>query len=326
MSELKSQRLVVAGSTTPAPEARPLRAILVQCAMAKNLSRSATLARELLALIARRELKPGDPIDLQALGQKHQVSRTVVREALADLGGKGLVIARPKVGTTVAAANGWNLIDPVFVSVAIAQTGSASMMGEALELYHATSPALAGNAARAATRSQQSSILAALRALADAVGQADRHAHNQADQALHEALAEACANRLLRSVDRALDPVRHQLRQRLHASQLPAGSAAGPVLRRALSIQSALCLAIARRDEAQASACMREFTQVMASIPPPGPVAIAASINATPPAPQASARPLQIDISSDAEWPDTAMLVPSSELDVLHNSIRNAHP
>ncbi|MFN9774003.1 MAG: FadR/GntR family transcriptional regulator, partial [Burkholderiales bacterium] len=94
--------------------------------MAKTPSRSALLARELLGRIARRELRPGDPIDLPALGRRHGVSRTVVREALADLGGKGLVVARPKVGTTIAPESQWNLLDPVLVAVAIAETGPDS--------------------------------------------------------------------------------------------------------------------------------------------------------------------------------------------------------
>ncbi len=234
--------------------------------MAKTLSRSAALARELLGMIARRELQPGDPIDLQALGRHHKVSRTVVREALADLGGKGLVVARPKVGTTVAAASQWNLLDPGFVSVAIAQSGSGSMLGEALEVYYAVVPALAANAARAATRRQQSVILAALRAVADAVGRADREAHTAADQALHEAIADACSNRLLRSIDRALDPVRSLLRNRLHDMPLHHGGA-GSGLRRLLSLQSALCLAIARRDEGIAAVRMRDIADLLGSHP-----------------------------------------------------------
>ncbi len=41
-----------------------------------------------------------------------EVSRTVLREALKTLEAKGLLEARPKVGTKVAKKSRWNLYDP----------------------------------------------------------------------------------------------------------------------------------------------------------------------------------------------------------------------
>jgi len=43
---------------------------------------------------------------------KFDVSRTVLREALKTLESKGLLEARPKVGTKVSARSRWNLFDP----------------------------------------------------------------------------------------------------------------------------------------------------------------------------------------------------------------------
>lgn len=220
--------------------------------MAKPLSRSAVLARELLGMIARRELRPGDPIDLHALGRRHGVSRTVVREALADLGGKGLVHARPRVGTTVAPDTGWNMLDPVLVAVAAAQTGSASMLAEALELRRIVEPALAAQAARDATTTQRADVLRALRVLADAMGAADRAALAAGDAAFHDAIAAACGNRLLRTIDRSLAPVRALQRERLHAADLH-GADPGLTILRCLALQTRLGLAVARRDVAAAT-------------------------------------------------------------------------
>jgi DNA-binding FadR family transcriptional regulator len=248
--------------------------------MVKTLSRSAVLARELLAAIARGDLQPGDPIDIQALGRQHGVSRTVVREALADLGGKGLVVARPKVGTTVAPASQWNLLDPVLVSVAIAAPdGPGSLLDEALALRGVIEPALAADAARDASRAQRARILAAVRALADAVGAGDRGAQARADETLHEAIADACANRLLRSADRALEPVRALCRTRILTWTDPGGDTPSETVR-ALELQTALAVAIARGDAATAAARARMLSRL--GCPPeaaaPGPAPAPAGV------------------------------------------------
>jgi DNA-binding FadR family transcriptional regulator len=46
---------------------------------------------------------------------KFDVSRTVLREALKTLESKGLLEARPKVGTKVAPRNRWNYFDPMLL-------------------------------------------------------------------------------------------------------------------------------------------------------------------------------------------------------------------
>jgi DNA-binding FadR family transcriptional regulator len=280
--------------------------------MAKTPSRSALLARELLGRIARRELRPGDPIDLPALGRRHGVSRTVVREALADLGGKGLVVARPKVGTTIAPESQWNLLDPVLVAVAIAETGPDSMQHEANDLRRVIEPALAGAAARDAGRAQQAAILDALRSLAGAVGAPDADAWARADAALHAAIADACGNRLLRSIDHALIPVRAQHRQRLLAAR-PAGDALGPVLTRTLESQAALGLAIVRRDAARAAALALALigdapAPAAADARPVAPPRLAATAPSLPtfvPAPRPQPAP--------DDWPETETLVRTAD-------------
>ena len=51
---------------------------------------------------------PPEPL----LGAELGVSRTVIREAVKSLVGKGLVSTGPKVGTRVLAAEHWNWFDP----------------------------------------------------------------------------------------------------------------------------------------------------------------------------------------------------------------------
>jgi DNA-binding FadR family transcriptional regulator len=308
--------------------------------MAKTLSRSALLARDLLGRIARRELRPGDPIDVPALGRRHGVSRTVVREALADLGGKGLVVARPKVGTTVAPEAAWNLLDPVLIAVAITEPGPDSMLTEATALRRIIEPALAADASREAGRAQQAAILQSVRALAGAVGAADAAAWAAADAALYAALADACGNRLLRSVDHALEPVRAAHRQRLAQTQLARGGA-GPDLVRTLTLQSALGLAVVRRDAEAAAAHALALAELVPPVVPPvvqpvvqPPAGVpretarhpeGPKTRAAPPqtgdvakepvrAPAARAEPVEppvfvSEIAGNDEWPETAVLV-----------------
>lgn len=56
-------------------------------------------------------IQPGETIDGQAVEEEFDVSRTVVREALKVLSAKGLVDARPRLGTFVRDRVHWNLLD-----------------------------------------------------------------------------------------------------------------------------------------------------------------------------------------------------------------------
>lgn len=70
------------------------------------------LVNELGTAIVSGELVPGYTLDPDKLASERGVSRTVVREAIRVLSGKGLVDARPKRGTFVLARSNWNLLDP----------------------------------------------------------------------------------------------------------------------------------------------------------------------------------------------------------------------
>lgn len=55
--------------------------------------------------------KPDDLLQPEQVGAAYGVSRTVVREALRVLQDKGLLSARPNVGTRIRAVEQWNLLD-----------------------------------------------------------------------------------------------------------------------------------------------------------------------------------------------------------------------
>jgi len=213
--------------------------------MMKIGSRSARVAQSLLQAIAQRALRPGDAIDVGDWCRQHRVSRTVVREALAELAGRGLVSTRPGIDTLVAEEARWQLLDPELMGALIEQ--SVERLNEAVALRQIMEPALAAEAARRASRTERLALLGALRRVASAVGSGglpDRAPH---DAALHTAIAHASGNQLMQSVDRGLEPVRRLNYTRLRRLEVlkPDG---WPDSQSLLRLQTSLTLAIVRAD------------------------------------------------------------------------------
>lgn len=215
--------------------------------MPRAQPRREALAGYLLSAIVRETLRPGEPIDPAALARRHGVSRTVVREALADLGGKGLVRARPRVGTTVAPRDAWHLLDPALVEAIVAGPETEDLRADAAALRRVIEPAMAADAAGDAELPARAAILDAVRAIAGAVGANDPVAFVLADAALHAAIASACRNRLLGAIDAALRPLRDAQREQY------AAAAGGPGMRRALVLQTGLAVAVVRGDRVAAA-------------------------------------------------------------------------
>jgi len=233
--------------------------------MPRAQPRREVLAGHLLSAIVQETLRPGEPIDPAALARRHGVSRTVVREALADLGGKGLVRARPRIGTTVAPRDAWHLLDPALVEAIVAGPGTEDLRADAAALRRVVEPAIAADAAGDADRTARAAILDAVRAIAGAVGTDDPGAFVRADAALHAAIASACRNRLLGAIDLALRPLRDAQRERY------AAQAGGAGMRRALVLQTGLALAVVRGDRVAATGWALELTGLASATDLPAP-------------------------------------------------------
>src|SRR6202046_5043411 len=88
--------------SAPRPESVPRR-----------LRLHGTIAHDLGALIVTGRLKPGTLLDNEVeASDRLKVSQTAYRDAVRVLAAKGLVEARPKVGTRVSALHRWHLLDP----------------------------------------------------------------------------------------------------------------------------------------------------------------------------------------------------------------------
>jgi DNA-binding FadR family transcriptional regulator len=125
------------------------------------------------------------------------VSRTALREAMRVLAGKGLLEARPRVGTRVRPSMLWNQLDPDVLAWRCASTPDALLLEQLTEMREIIEPAAAQRAARNRTPEQMQQIDAALAAMAAArrIGQ-----WVQADVEFHRAVLSATGNALLMSL------------------------------------------------------------------------------------------------------------------------------
>jgi DNA-binding FadR family transcriptional regulator len=137
---------------------------------------------------------PTDAVMMETYG----VSRTVLREALRTLEAKGLVEARPKVGTRVSPASRWNLFDAQVLSWHFEANLDRRFVESLFDVRQALERRAADLAVRHRTAEQ-------VRLLKYWVHQMDLSAdsveqHALADLEVHRLVAETSRNPLLRSV------------------------------------------------------------------------------------------------------------------------------
>ena len=130
-----------------------------------------------------------------ALGSELGVSRTVVREAVKVLIGKGLVEVRPKLGTRVRARRSWHLLDPDVLRWQFENVAATDDWRELLEVQESISPTAARLAAERHDARELLEIQAALRRLQAALLEPD--AFRAASLDFNEAIFAASHNTLL---------------------------------------------------------------------------------------------------------------------------------
>jgi GntR family transcriptional regulator, galactonate operon transcriptional repressor len=144
--------------------------------------------------IVAGDLSDNGVLDLAALEQSLQVSRTVVREALKVLGAKGLVDARPKRGTFIRPRSEWNLFDRDILRWTFDSRIDPALIDQLAEVRSIIEPA----AVRLAAVRRDEDDLATLRAaLADMQAADDPEQITAADVAFHRALIRSAHNELL---------------------------------------------------------------------------------------------------------------------------------
>lgn len=124
--------------------------------------------------------------------EKLAVSRTAYREAVRILAAKGLLDARPKVGTRVNPRAMWHLLDPDVLDWAFETSPDLKLLDSLFELRNVVESAAAGFAAQRRSASQ-------LRVMATALKDMEHHtlatdAGRQADVDFHTTLLLATNN------------------------------------------------------------------------------------------------------------------------------------
>lgn len=126
------------------------------------------------------------------LASQYDVSRSVTREAVKMLTAKGLLVARPRKGTTVQPPRAWNLFDPDVLRWMLERKFSLDLLRQFTELRIAIEPMAAALAAEAADAKRLAAIVVGYqRMVAAEAGDDDAL---EADIAFHVAVLEASAN------------------------------------------------------------------------------------------------------------------------------------
>jgi DNA-binding FadR family transcriptional regulator len=157
----------------------------------------AHIVDELGRLIVEGVLGDGQPLVPEDLGRRFSASRTVVREALRVLESKGMVSARPRVGTWTLPPESWDAIDPDVIAWRVNGPDGRKHLRELLELRLTIEPQAARMAARHRRPDELSAMAAAYELMADAVERRDTAAFQEADSLFHAALIRASGNALI---------------------------------------------------------------------------------------------------------------------------------
>ena len=158
------------------------------------------LVQQLGQMIVAGELGADRPLVPEEIGHRFEVSRTVVRESLRVLEAKGLVSARPNVGTRIRPVHEWNLLDPDVIEWRALGPFRADQARELAELRQAFEPLAAHLVAAQASRLPEiarARMIELSEILAETAADDDSISYQRADVELHALLLRATDNRML---------------------------------------------------------------------------------------------------------------------------------
>jgi len=129
------------------------------------------------------------------MGARFSASRTALREAYSKLGGKGLIVARPRIGTRVRPKSEWNLLDPDVLAWRLSSEPDGHFVDDLFILRRAIEPVAAELAATTRTPD-------GLARITDAFARMERFKNGDgdligADVDFHVAILDATGNHFL---------------------------------------------------------------------------------------------------------------------------------
>lgn len=158
-------------------------------------------------MIVSGDLGADRPLVPEEIGQRFEVSRTVVRESLRVLEAKGLVSARPNVGTRVRPVADWNLLDPDIIEWRAFGPQRDDQRRELGELRWTIEPLAARLAAGHGRPDIQQRLADMVEIMGHALGQGDSITFARADNEFHALLIQVAGE------PHAGAPLRHRLRR-----------------------------------------------------------------------------------------------------------------
>ncbi len=168
---------------------------------------TAPLHRHLVQGLGRQilsgKIQPGDTLPRP---RGVRVSRTALREAIKVLMSKGLVEARPRVGTRVRSREAWQLLDPDVLAWQREGPLRASFLRNLAEVRSVIEPAGAAMAALRATAADITAISRAYDEMASALAGSTVNVQQfvAADRRFHAAILRTSRNDLLEQMARAV--------------------------------------------------------------------------------------------------------------------------
>ena len=155
------------------------------------------LVQQLGQMIVSGDLGADRPLVPEEIGQRFEVSRTVVRESLRVLEAKGLVSARPNVGTRVRPVSDWNLLDPDIIEWRAFGPQRDNQRRELSELRWTIEPLAARLAAVHGRDDVQQRLHDMVELMGHAMAQGDPLTFSRADSEFHSLLIQLAGNRML---------------------------------------------------------------------------------------------------------------------------------
>jgi DNA-binding FadR family transcriptional regulator len=144
------------------------------------------------------ELQPGYILPREELlAEEMEVSRSALREAMKVLSAKGLIEARPKVGTRVREERYWQQLDSDVLAWRCSAMPTHDFVKKLVEMREIIEPAAAAAAARRRNAKQLAEIKAAYGAMSDA---STLDEWSTADLRFHEMMLHATNNELMVSL------------------------------------------------------------------------------------------------------------------------------
>ncbi|HFT1683798.1 FadR/GntR family transcriptional regulator [Providencia stuartii] len=167
-----------------------------QTASQKNLSY--LIAEQLGQEILKGTYLPSSilPSEIE-LSDKFQASRTAIREAVKMLAAKGMLLARPRIGTRVMPSSHWNFLDQDLLKWWISSDEQTVVIRHFHVVRLAIEPQACYLAAKHATDKQNNLLKTLANEMQLLEKQFDRQRWIDVDHRFHLTIYEACANPFL---------------------------------------------------------------------------------------------------------------------------------